>query len=284
MPKVLSPEAVAHYHDQGYWTPVPCLEPDEVARYRSHFEAFEYGFGGEPLGPYQFKPYLHQRWAYEIATHRTILDAVEDIIGANIRLLYFTIWAKDPGTEAFVSWHQDSTYFGLSPLDHITAWVALSDSTSATGCVEVVPGSHLIDEERAVRTELGTANMLRAGQVIEVGDEEPRADLEVPAGSFSLHHTCLLHNSRPNVGLDRRIGLGISYVPTHVMCSSQTRLRAMLVRGTDAFNHFDDEPVPNAQDPTAGFDAHRDALARWNASRAEQVTLIDAQRKARMGA
>ena len=278
MPRVLSPEAIEHYHTQGYWTSVPCLGDDEVARYRSHFEAFEYGLGGRATGIYQFRPYLHQRWAYEIATHPTVLDAVEDVIGPNIRLLHFTIWVKDARSDAFVSWHQDSTYFGLSPLEHITAWVALSDSTSDTGCVEALPGSHLAAEERPIRTELGTPNMLRTGQVIEVGDDEPRADIEVPSGHFSLHHTCLIHNSKPNTGDDRRIGLGISYIPTHVSCSSQTRLSAMLVRGVDVHQHFDDEPVPDPDDPIAGLEAHRDAMERWNASRAEQTEIVTARR------
>lgn len=280
MSHTLSPEAVEGYRTNGYWTPVPCLDPDEVARYRSHLEAFEYGLGGRATGIHQFKPHLHQRWAYEIATHTRVLDAVEDIIGPNIRLLHFTIWTKDANSDAFVSWHQDSTYFGLTPHEHITAWVGLSDSTDLSGCVEVLPGSHLAEEERPVRRELGTANMLRTGQVIEVADDEPRALVEVPAGSFSLHHTCLIHNSRPNRSDDRRIGLGISYIPTHVTCSSTTRLSAMLVRGTDTYGNFDDEPAPDPADPIAGMEFHRDAMAKWNASRAEQLEIVAARRAA----
>lgn len=282
MGKVLPTEAIEHYRTKGFWAPVPCLSPAEVTRYRKAFEAFEYQFGGAATGVYQFKPYLHQRWAYELATHPTILDAIEDLVGPDIRLFYLTIWVKEPGTEAFVSWHQDSTYFGLTPLEHVTAWIALSDSTAETGCVEVLPGSHLEADERLVRTELGTSNMLRAGQVIEVADDEPRADLEVPAGSFSLHHTRLIHNSKPNRGSDRRIGFGISYIPTRVSCTSVTRLRSLLVRGTDTFNHFEDEQPPDPEDPIAGLELHRDAMERWNASRAEQAELIAARRAGRV--
>lgn len=278
MLRVLSPEDVERYQIEGFVTSFPCLDPAEVARYRSHLEAFEYELGGRATGIYQFRPYLHQRWAYEIATHPTVLDAVEDVIGPNIRLLHFTIWVKEAHSDAFVSWHQDATYFGLTPLEHITAWVALSDSTPETGCVEALPGSHLAAEERPVRTELGTPNMLRTGQVIEVGDDEQRADVVVPAGHFSLHHTNLLHNSKPNRGDDRRIGLGISYIPTHVRCTSDTRLSAMLVRGTDHHNHFDDEPAPDPDNPIAGLEAHRDAMERWYESRAEQTAIVAARR------
>lgn len=277
MPKVLTAAAVEHYATNGYFCPVPCLDGDEVARARAGLEAFKYERGGKFSGIYMFKPHLHQRWAHEVATHPRVLDAVEDIIGPNIRLLHFTMWVKEADGAAFVSWHQDSTYFGLSPHEHITAWVALSDSTGESGCVEVIPGSHLSDEELPVRQELGTANMLRTGQVIDVDEDVvPRANMEVPAGSLSLHHTCLLHNSKPNNGNDRRIGLGISYIPTHVKCSSETRISAMLVRGEDSYGHFDDEPPPDLNDPAASLEVHRIAMERWNRSRAEQVQRIQA--------
>ena len=99
------------------------------ARLRRAFEAFKEAEGGTVTGTRQFKPHLHQDWAYEIATHPRVLDALEDVIGEDILLLHFTIWVKEPHTEAFVSWHQDGTYFGLRPPEHITAWVALSDSS-----------------------------------------------------------------------------------------------------------------------------------------------------------
>ena len=31
-----------------------------------------------------------------------------------------------PQTKSFVSWHQDSTYWGLEPPDIVTAWVAFT--------------------------------------------------------------------------------------------------------------------------------------------------------------
>ena len=71
--------------------------------------------------------------------------------------------------------------------------------------------------------------------------------MPVRAGQFSLHHTHLVHNSRPNRSSDRRIGLGISYIPTHARCTSATRVTAMLVRGTDKYGHFDDERRPRAE-------------------------------------
>ncbi len=63
--------------------------------------------------------------------------------------------------------------------------------------------------------------------------------MPVKAGQFSLHHTHLVHNSRPNRSHDRRIGLGISYIPTSARCTVAARgVSAMLVRGEDRLRPF----------------------------------------------
>jgi len=106
----------------------------------------------------------------------------------------------------------------------------------------------------------------------KLADAQSRTEfMPVRAGQFSLHHTHLLHNSRPNRTDDRRIGLGISYIPTLVRCASKTRLTAMLVRGTDLRGNFDDEPRPRVDFGDAERTAHADAVARFRASNAHQT-------------
>ena len=53
-----------------------------------------------------------------------------------------------PARGAYVSWHQDATYFALEPVCHVTAWVALTDAPVESGCMEVVPGSHKLGQLR----------------------------------------------------------------------------------------------------------------------------------------
>ena len=75
------------------------------------------------------------------------------------------------------------------------------------------------------------------------------------AGEFSLHHTHLLHSSAPNRGRDRRIGVGIIYIPTRVRHVGPRRLTASLVRGHDRYGHFDPEPRPGADFDAEGVAA-----------------------------
>ena len=48
----------------------------------------------------------------------------------------------------------------------------------------------------------------------------------------------------------RRIGIGVSYIPPHCRLINDVRVTAALVRGRDDFGHFDPEPRP-----TGDFDA-----------------------------
>ena len=88
------------------------------------------------------KPYLLFTWAANLVREPAILNAVEDLIGPDILVFHTTMWWKTKGSPSRVPWHQDGTYFGLAPHEHVTAWVALSPSNTQTGCVRILPGSH----------------------------------------------------------------------------------------------------------------------------------------------
>lgn len=268
MPKHLTPEQVEHYRSQGYVSPLRAFSAAQAQDYRRRLEDGERAHGLPQ--DRRRKMHLYLKWVDEVVHHPRILDAVEDLIGPDILVYTLTLWMKEPQTDAFISWHQDSTYFGLSPAEHVTAWVALSHSNDESGCVQVVPGSHLRGQIPHGQ-ELGTANMFPTGHGISV-DGKDRIDTMVLApGEFSLHHTYLFHNSMPNRSNDRRIGLGISYIPTRCRCSAAQRLSAMLVRGEDRFHHFDPEPRPAKDFDEAALAFHASALQRWTTARAQLI-------------
>jgi ectoine hydroxylase-related dioxygenase (phytanoyl-CoA dioxygenase family) len=145
-----------------------------------------------------------------------------------------------------VSWHQDSTYWGLEPPDIITAWVAFTDSNAANGAMRVIPSSHRLDQVPH-RDTFAAANLLSRGQEIMVDvDEREAAMLELAAGEMSLHHVRLIHGSDPNPSDDRRIGFAIRYIPTHVRQVAGSHDSATLVRGVDVYHHFEAERRPLA--------------------------------------
>lgn len=268
MPKVLSDAQVRHYAEDGYVSSVVAFGEHEARGYRARLEAGEKAHGLPP--DRRRKMYLYLKWVDDVLRHPRILDAVEDVIGPDILAYHMTLWMKEPHTDSFISWHQDSTYFGLAPAEHVTAWVALSSSDMQSGCVQVVPGSHKLGQVRHDQ-QLDDANMFVTGQTIDVKEGTPLDYLVLRPGEFSLHHTYLFHNSMSNRSDDRRIGLGLSYIPTRCRCESRTRLTASLVRGEDRYGHFDLDPRPAADFDPAALEVHRNAMARWTAAREELI-------------
>jgi hypothetical protein len=95
---------------------------------------------------------------------------------------------------------------------------------------------------------------------------------------MSLHHTHTVHSSGPNNSDDRRIGLTLSYIPTHVRPTGSIRPTALLVRGTDKYGHFEKETrLSHADSPEARRRAHHIAAGLYyNLSKTEVPELTGA--------
>jgi ectoine hydroxylase-related dioxygenase (phytanoyl-CoA dioxygenase family) len=261
MLKFLSADTVTQYQRDGFYFPLAVMSPEEAGDYRRRLEAYEAETGGPIHSNMRHKVHLLFTWANALVRHPRILDAVEDLIGPNIICWTTNFFIKEAHTASFVSWHQDSTYWGLEPPDVITAWLALSDAPLASGAMKFLPGSHLW-EQIAHRDTYHQNNLLTRGQEIAVEVDEAQAvDVPLKAGEISLHHVRLAHGSHPNTTDHRRIGLAIRYVPTHVR-QVKVKDSAMLVRGADDYGHFDWEPEPKADADEAARAAHAAAMAR----------------------
>jgi len=242
--KVLSAEQTRDFDRLGYHFPLRAFTPAQIAVYRSKLESFEQSHGGTLSGQLRNKPHLLFTWADEIIRHPAILDAVEDVLGPDLLAWSSSFFTKDPKDPGYVSWHQDSTYWGLSEPDIVTAWVAFSDSVVENGCMRVIPATHVMDQLPHKDT-FAENNMLTRGQEVQVNvDPALAVNVELQPGEFSLHHVRLVHGSDPNPSDRRRIGFAIRYVPTYVRQTAGPRDSATLVRGTDQYHHFDPEPRP----------------------------------------
>jgi non-haem Fe2+, alpha-ketoglutarate-dependent halogenase len=261
VPKLLSAAQVDAYGRDGFVFPVDVLGEAEAAGYRASLESHERKTGQPLQGNWRHKTHLLFTWADRLAHHPKILDAVEDVIGPNILCWTTNFFIKEAASPGFVSWHQDSTYWGLDPDDVITAWVAFTHSNLVSGCMKVIPGTHRESQIPHVDT-FHQDNLLSRGQEIAVEVDRSKAvDLILRPGQMSLHHIKLVHGSEPNKSDDRRIGLAIRYIPTHV---KQTKVRdsALLVRGTDRYGNFDPERRPTVDVDEAAIAAHADAVGR----------------------
>lgn len=262
--KALNAAAAAFYREHGYYAPVRVLQPGRAAALRAQLETFE-AEHADPRGLLRSKSHLLLTWLDALIREPAILDAVEDLIGPNILCWGSSFFIKDAHDPSYVSWHQDSTYWGLEPPDIVTAWVALSESDEGNGAMRVVPGSHTLDQV-AHRDTFAADNLLSRGQEIAVEvDERQAVALPLSPGEMSLHHVRLIHGSQPNPSARRRIGYAVRYLPTHVRQVVGPRDSATLVRGVDRFGNFAPEQAPDADLSVAALAHHAAVLRQTNA-------------------
>lgn len=264
---VLTDEQIRRYETEGYVFPVPVLQSDEVAACRGRLEAVERRNHGK-LDPIQrSKSHLLFKWVDDLIRDPRILDPVEQLIGPDILCWNTVFWIKELGSNTFVSWHQDTRYWGLSSDRVVTAWLALSPAPVESGCMRVMPGTHRGDvlphEDR-----YDADNLLTRGQEISAGIDEAKAvPMPLEAGAMSIHNYRLAHASGANAAADRRIGLSMHFMPPETQQQVGVWDSAALVRGQDRYGHFEHTPIPagDFDEPAVAFhgrasDALRDVL------------------------
>jgi hypothetical protein len=264
MASSLTAAQVQSYREDGVLFPIRVLDDREVAAFLKAVAAIDARPEEERKGLLLHKSYYASKLLTDLCRHTRILDAVEGVIGPNVLVWGANFFLKEPRSEAYVSWHQDATYWGLEPSDIVTAWVALSPSTVESGCMRVVPGTHkggiLAHKETWARD-----NLLSRGQEIAVDvDLDKVVDVVLAPGEMSLHHVDIAHNSEPNRSDQRRIGFAIRYVGAHVKQAGGVRDKAMLVRGEDRWHNFD--PENGASGEFLPEDLARHARS-WNGTR-----------------
>ena len=225
------------FAQQGVVFPIRVLSDQEVSEYRDELEAVA---GESPRRMDQ----LHMRydWAYRLASHPAVLDAVERLIGPEILIDGNLVFYKPPHDASYASWHQDSVYSGWHLTPSVSAWIALTCSEPANGCMRVIPGSHrqgLLEHENVHDPNL----LNKRGERLRMGvDESQAVDVVLKPGEMSLHHTNIVHGSNPNTSDGPRIGFIVRFVTN--MSTNRDR-QVMRVRGNADCSHLRLVEPPN---------------------------------------
>ena len=243
MPKILTQAQIDRFWRDGCVFPVRVMPEADALEFRRELEAFEAKSGGSLQGDLRHKSHLLFSRLGDLVRNSRIVDAVEDLYGPDLLCWTTNFFIKEANNPAFVSWHQDSTYWGLNRPDVVTAWVAFTPSNGTNGAMQFIPGTHL-GEQIPHRDTFAKNNLLTRGQEVAVEVDETKAvQIVLAPGEISLHHVRLVHGSPANPSNDRRIGFAIRYIPTSV-AQIAGEDSATLVRGTDTFHHFELEPRP----------------------------------------
>jgi chlorinating enzyme len=269
MAKTLTDAQVDHFRKQGWLAPLCAMDAAQAAECAARIDAYEAKMGESANRSLKIKGHLAMPWLVEIGRNPAILDALEDLIGPDILLFGASIFAKGGKDRAYVSWHQDSAYFGLDPHEEITAWVAFTQTTVENGALQVLAGTHL-GPDLVHEETFAPDNMLARGQTLKIDDESRAVTIELKPGEFSLHHERTAHGSKQNRSAAPRIGFAFFYIPAHVR-STTGRRTATLVRGVDHYGHWDPDPLPRFDLDPVAYGAMRAAWGQYRDGEVKQA-------------
>lgn len=241
MPKRLTVEQQETYARDGFVAPIDIFSADEIAEIRAEIEEAEAKWPNALDGAGRNNGHLALPVLDRIVHDSRILDAVEDVLGANILVAGSTLFIKEPNSGGFISWHQDARYAGMEPHDWVTGWLAISNVTEENGCMQMIPGSH-IDPLRDHVDTFGEDNLLTRGQEVQGIDESDAVPVPLKPGQLSLHHPRIVHGSGPNKSNERRIGFALQ---SYITPSVEQVLGSMYVqhaRGIDEPQHHIEAP------------------------------------------
>lgn len=223
MPSVMTNIERGRYRDHGLVFPILVLGRAEACSFRARCDELEQRLGGRPRTIEVRQMHLHFPWAWALATHPQVLDAVGDVLGPDLLIWATELFAKHPHDSAIaISWHRDRPYMGFEG-PATTAWIALSDCTPQNGCMQVRP---------------------RDGSEIAAIDSESIVNVELRPGEMSLHDPDVLHGSQANTGDEKRVGFAIRFVTPDAR-PLRGRPRVALARGKVPDDRFELIPPPN---------------------------------------
>ena len=188
--------------------------------------------------------HLHYNRAYDILTHPDLVCYVKDILGENIIGWGAHFFCKMPHDPKTVSWHQDASYWPMSPSKTVTIWLAIDDADIDNACMRFIPRSHHHGHLTYHLSEADENNVLfqTVPKAETYGDP---VDVELKAGQFSIHSDLLLHSSKANRSNRRRCGLTLRYCSSDVRALQGWHNKGILISGTDPEQHCANPPRPD---------------------------------------
>src|SRR5207302_2897398 len=186
-PKMLTAGQIETFNRNGYLKGIRIFSDDEIADIRRYFDkllAVTLAAGGDSYSI--STAHLRYGRVYDLLTHPRIVAYIKDLLGENVVGWGSHFFCKMPGDGKRVSWHQDASYWPLTPSKVVTAWLAIDDATVENACMRFIPGSHHIGHLTYTLSENDDTNVLN--QTVDAVEQfgQP-VNIELHAGDMSIH-------------------------------------------------------------------------------------------------
>src|SRR3954464_2885043 len=245
-PQVLRPDDVARFNRDGYLKPFRIFDAAEIADIRRYFDdllARTLAAGGDSYSI--STAHLRYGRVYDLLRHPRILAYVADLIGPDVIGWGSHFFCKMPGDGKRVAWHQDASYWPLTPSRAVTVWLAIDDADRGNACMRFIPGTHVLGHLTWQLSETDEANVLNQ-TVPDVERDGAPVYVELKAGEASVHSDLLLHGSEANTSARRRCGLTLRYTPGDVRAYMGWQDKGVVVAGEKPA-HWSNRPRPGEE-------------------------------------
>lgn len=243
-PQVLTPAQIEQFNRDGFIRGIRIYEGAEISAIRRYFDdllAKVIAAGGDSYSISSAHLKYGQVW--DILTNRKIVACVRDLLGENVIGWGSHFFCKMPGDGKQVAWHQDASYWPLSPSKAVTGWLAIDDADVENACMRFVSGSHHHGAMTFRPSDPQEHNVLN--QTIENVEQYGQfVDDVLAAGEISFHSDLLLHGSEANSSTRRRCGLTLRYASADVRAALDWNQKGVWVSGADATGHWVNRPRP----------------------------------------
>jgi len=240
----LTPEQVKQFNKDGFLTSLDRSEEKETESLREYFDKLLAQVQSAGADSYSIiSGHVKHARIFDIARDERILRYVRDLIGNDIVCWGAHFFCKMPGDGKAVSWHQDASYWPLTPSKTVTCWLAIDQADLGNACMRFIPGSHSeghIDYRTSDPSENNVLNQT-VEDVERFGDP---VNVILEAGQFSLHSDLLLHGSGKNSSTRRRGGLTLRYAAAEVRSLLNWNGEGVVVSGKDTESHWGNPPRP----------------------------------------
>lgn len=246
-PKVLAKEQIEQFNREGYVRSLRVFDAAGTARNRQYFDdllAKVLAAGGDSYSI--STAHLKYGYVYDLITNSQIVDCVADILGPNVIGWGSHFFCKMPRDGKEVAWHQDASYWPLTPSKTVTVWLAIDDADRENACMKFVAGSQHVGHLTYRPSSEADHNVLNQS----IDDAEQYGSVvydELKAGEMSIHADLLLHGSEANLSDRRRCGLTLRYCTPDVRAGSEWNKKGVVVRGSDPTGHWANPPRPHVE-------------------------------------
>jgi non-heme Fe2+,alpha-ketoglutarate-dependent halogenase len=246
-PRRLTRAQVEAFNRDGYVKGLRIFDDAEIGEIRRYFDgllARTLAAGGDSYSI--STAHLRYGRVYDLLREERIVGYVKDLLGEDVIGWGSHSFCKMPGDGKRVSWHQDASYWPLTPSKTVTVWLAIDDASVENACMRYIPGSHWFGHLTYTLSEDDETNVLNQ-TVAGVEQLAAPVDVELRAGEISLHSDLLVHGSEANRSDRRRCGLTLRYCPVEVRAGLGWNAKGVVVSGRDASGHWANAPRPEGE-------------------------------------